>query len=49
MLHGWWPLCGYNISLATIATLSMSSELPLVIATDLHIESETLLGILRLL
>lgn len=49
MLHGWWPLCGYNISLATIATLSMSSELPLVISTDLHIESETLLGILRLL
>ena len=27
----------------TIATLSMSSELPLVIVTDLHIESETLL------
>lgn len=47
--HGWWQLCGYNISLATIATLSMSSELPLVIATDLHIESKTLLGILRLL
>ena len=49
MLHGWWPSCGYNISLATIVTLSMSSELPLVIASDLHIESETLLGILRLL